>query len=336
MSNYNKPWCSFEEQLALIKSRGLEVTDDSAALSYLQRIGYYRLSAYWYPFRQRFPSKNKDEFIAGAKFQHAVQLYVYDKELCLLLLDAIERIEIAIRVDLAYTLGLKDPFAHRKPELLHGHFTKKVNAYSGLTKHQEWLEKLDRIIKRSKEDFIRHYKQKYGLPFPIWVSVELWDFGLLSNFYKGLSVFDKSSIAKKYQLPEGKVVKNWQIMESWLRSINYVRNVAAHHSRLWNRNIIDQPKLPERGKMPAFEHAIGESATTSRVYIIFCILLHFMQQIYPNSSSPARLKEFILAFPVVPRLSIADMGFPDNWQQEAIWQIDNSTAKRSSVETQIK
>jgi abortive infection bacteriophage resistance protein len=71
------------------------------------------------------------------------------------------------------------------------------------------------------------------LPLPIWVSVELWEFGMLSTFYQGMSVVDKSVIAMKYGVPD------WQVMQSWLRSLNFVRNVAAHHSRLWNKNLVD-------------------------------------------------------------------------------------------------
>ncbi len=46
-----KPWKSFVDQLTLLKNRGLECDDETAALDYLERIGYYRLSGYWYPFR---------------------------------------------------------------------------------------------------------------------------------------------------------------------------------------------------------------------------------------------------------------------------------------------
>ena len=236
MSRYNKPHLSFEHQLELLKSRGLEVTNDNTALEYLRRLGYYRLSGYWYPCRKLLSSTERqsklarpqrsDEFMPGARFQDTVALYVFDKKLRLLILDAIERVEVAFRVDIAYLLGEKDPFAYAKPDLLHGNFTKKIDLKTGKTRYQEWISKHDQLIKRSKEDFVEHYKAKYGLPLPIWVAIELWDFGLLSVFYQGMTVKDKAVIANKYNIPD------WQIMESWLRSLNYARNVGAHHSRL--------------------------------------------------------------------------------------------------------
>ncbi|GIK75850.1 MAG: abi family protein [Chloroflexota bacterium] len=323
MSTYNKPYLTFQQQLELLKSRGLGVTDDAAALSYLGRIGYYRLSAYWYSFRKsallQDPATKKitvqrlDDFYPGYTFQQALELYVFDKRLRLLVLDAIERIEVAIRVDIAYQLGQHDQFAHTNGALLHGNFSKKVNPVTGLTRHQEWLNKYNQVLARSKEDFVRHYKQKYGLPLPIWVSVEIWEFGMLSTFFQGMTVADKTAIAAKYGIPD------WQVMETWLRALNFVRNVAAHHSRLWNKNLVDQPKLPKPGDIPEFAPLLGKPDITSRLYVILCILIFFMRGICPNSSWPQRLREMLDQFPALPKQTIADMGFPADWETHAFW-----------------
>lgn len=320
MTIYNKPYLSLEQQLQLLKSRGLNVTNDDLALGCLQRLGYYRLSGYWYPCRKLIvnPKLSKpqraDEFMFGAKFQDAIELYVFDKKLRLLILDAVERIEVAIRAEIAYLLGKEDPFAYTNSSLLHGNFTKKIDSKTGKTKHQEWLFKHEQLINRSKEDFTEHYKYKYGLPLPIWIAIELWDFGLLSTFYKGMTVKDKSGIAKKYNITD------WQVMESWLRSLNYVRNVVAHHNRLWNRNLIDQPKLAKKGEMPMFNPFINNVHVISRIYIILCILAHFMQCIYPRSTWKKRIVDLIEAFPKTNFVDIQDMGFPKDWQQNLFWK----------------
>lgn len=324
MSRYNKPYLTFEQQLELLKSRGLEVTNDIIALEYLRRLGYYRLSGYWYPCRKLIPlaeqqtkslrPRRSDEFIPGARFQDTVALYVFDKKLRLLILDAIERIEVAFRVDIAYLLGEKDPFAYTNPDLLHGNFTKKIDSKTGKTRYQEWISKHDQLIKRSKEDFVEHYKAKYGLPLPIWVAIELWDFGLLSVFYQGMAVKDKAVLANKYNIPD------WQIMESWLRTLNYVRNVVAHHSRLWNRNLIDQPKLAKSGEMPAFDRFIGNTHMTSRVYVVLCILAHYMKIICPRSTWQIRVMKLIHSFPDSNYMNIQDMGFPAEWEQQVFWK----------------
>lgn len=257
-SDYPKFWKSYAEQLDLLISRGLTVTDRAKALEYLERIGYYRLSGYWYPFRQRSglcilldeqggkPVKKKrrpttiafDEFRSGASFEDAVQLYVFDKKLRLLTMDALERIEIALRVDISHTLGKIDPFAYLKPELFHHKFGQDLNNGHGVTKHHDWLGQHARLINRSREEFIRHNKQKYGLPLAIWVACEVWDFGTMSQLYDGMRERDQDAISAKYGICSGRV------FATWLRSLSYLRNVCAHHSRLWNRNIIDQPRLP--------------------------------------------------------------------------------------------
>lgn len=323
MSTYKKPHRTYEQQLALLKSRGLEITNDDVALEYLRRLGYYRLSGYWYPCRQLIPTlphqsklnrpQRKDEFMLGSRLQDAVELYVFDKKLRLLILDAIERVEVACRGDIAYLLGKKDQFAYNNPSLLHGNFTKKVDIKTGKTKYQEWLIKHDQLIQRSKEDFVEHYKTKYGLPLPIWVAIELWDFGLLSTFYKGMAVQDKIDIAAKYGVPD------FQVMESWLRCLNYVRNVVAHHSRLWNRNLIDQPKLARKGEMKAFDSFVGNTSVTSRLYVVLCILAHFMKYVCPRSSWRMRVADLISAFPKTVHVNIKDMGFPLNWEQHEFW-----------------
>jgi len=184
-TTYQKPFLCLSDQLQLLKARGLRVTDDTTAMDYLGRIGYYRLSAYWYPFRvtslrQDPISKNlivvrSDQFIEGAHFQDALDLYVFDKRLRLLLLDAIERIEIAIRVDIAHLLGEQDAFAHTNPTLLHGNFTKKIKPKTGKTGYSDWIKNYNDLVDRSKEDFVKHYRSKYSGPLPIWIAVELWD-----------------------------------------------------------------------------------------------------------------------------------------------------------------
>jgi len=327
VSTYNKPHLSFQQQLDLLKARGLEVTDDAAALGYLTRIGYYRLSAYWYPLRLKLITQNpvtqkikvtrEDQFSPGIKFEHALSMYVFDKRLRLLLLDAIERVEVAMRVDVSYMLAGRDTFAHTNVTMLHGNFTKKPKP-NGQTAHQEWITKYNKVLARSKEDFFKHYKNKYGLPLPIWVSVELWDFGMLSTFYQGMQAADKTVIATRYG------VHDFRVMESWLRTLNFVRNVAAHHSRLWNKNLVDQPKIPKTGQIAAFDALANDPLLSqevcARLYSVICILIHMLKIISPNSSWRDRLREMIDQFPQVPSLSISDMGFPHQWQQHDFWK----------------
>lgn len=323
--NYSKPWQSYQQQLNLLKSRGLVVSDEAKALEHLERIGYYRLSGYWYSFRvfalavgqepsiQKLNYTATDDFHPNTHFIDAVNLYVFDKRLRLLALDGLERIEIALRVDMAYLLGKRDIFAHRHIAHFHPTFAARIDARTGKTKHQLWLEKYDTLVIRSKEDFVKHHRQKYGIgsDFAIWEAVELLDFGALSQLFAMMRVKDKEHIALKYG------VDDWRVFQSWLVSLNYLRNLSAHHSRLWNKNITDQPKLPTQGKIAFCDAFDGKADLTAKPFLLLCIVGHLLKIVCPATLWHQRIKEHMNSFPTIQssrKLSVDDMGTVDNWQ----------------------
>lgn len=330
---YDKPWLNIADQLAKLQARGMQVEDAAKAADYLERIGYYRLSGYWYDFRQRSapfsplgaetggkPRKVRverpvlDEFKPGTRFQDAVELYVFDKKLRLLVLDALERIEVALRVDLSHRLGEKDAFAYLKPELFHERFSVQLEPKTGLTRHHGWLGKHAALVGRSRETFMTHNKTKYGLPVPIWVACEVWDFGCMSTLFAGLKADDQDVIAQTYGVADGRV------FASWLRSLNYLRNVCAHHSRLWNRNVVEEPKLPVAGAIPALDGFIGNSGLRTRPFLLLCICQHLMGVINPASTWGSRLKQHLqTGFPNLSHVGITlqGMGVDEGWELRA-------------------
>ncbi|MCG5509015.1 Abi family protein [Ectothiorhodospira lacustris] len=328
--SYHKPWKSYDDQLNQLIERGMLVTDRERALDYLERIGYYRLSGYWFACRERsgplclldeHDRKTKrgrverialDSFRAGTTFQNAVDLYVFDKQLRLLVLDALERIEVALRVDVSHTLGKLDRFAYLKPELLHNEFSAKLDKDSGLTKHHNWLSKHAQLIGRSKEEFVRHNRAKYGLPLAIWVACEVWDFGTLSTLFDGMREAEQDMIASQYG------VSNGRTFATWLRSLNYLRNICAHHSRLWNRNIVDQPKLPSATELQWVAPFEADAHARARCFLLLKIASHLLRVFNPKSSWSERMKAHLLAFPNLTHLelNLAGMGAPTGWEAE--------------------
>lgn len=331
--SYPKPWRSYAGQLDLLINRGMIVTDRALALDYLERIGYYRLSGYWFAFRKRSgclclldqhdPRQKKgrveritlDSFRDGATFQNAVDLYVFDKQLRLLVMDALERIEIALRVDMSHTLGRLDRFAYLDPALFHEEFSVRLDKNSGVTRHHEWLGKHARLIGRSREEFVRHNQARYGLPLAIWVACEIWDFGTLSTLFDGMREAEQDAIACQYGVTSGRV------FATWLRSLNYLRNVCAHHSRLWNRNIVDQPKLPSSAELPWVRPFEADAHARARCFLLLKITRQLLGVINPRSSWPERMKAHLQAFPDLAHLglNLAGMGAPDGW--EIAWDV---------------
>lgn len=313
-----KTWMSMEDQLARLKQRGLSVEDDTAALGYLRRVGYYRLSGYWYPLRaiDKVASERDgrpvrlDEFVPGSCFEDVVKLYVFDKKLRLLAMDALERIEMAVRVDVAYLLGKRDPCAHENPDCLDGNFTKKPmrrGPFAGRTGHEVWLEKYQTLVHRSRRlPFVAHHLEAYDGKLPIWVAIGVWDFGLLSRFFAGMLFDDRQTIAARYGAPDGKA------FASWLRSLNFIRNVAAHHARMWNTNVLEVAPVPKNWpEMP-----------NAKPFFYFCLMQKLLRTICPNSTWGRRFHALLEEeFPALPPVaaSLWDIGLSQRWEQWDLW-----------------
>lgn len=321
MPTYDRPWKSFEEQLELLKSRGMEISDQESALHCLENLGYYRLSAYWYPFRvfevQQDPITKslthirQDSFAPNTHFNDAVDLYLFDKKLKTLLFDALEYIEVALRVDIAHLLGKRDTFAHHSIDEFHNTFAKRKNSKTGNTSFVDWQNKYGTLLNRSKEDFVKHYRQKHGQDLPIWVAIETWDFGAMSQLYAIMKVPDQQAISTKYG------VTDWKVFQSWLRSLNYLRNLVAHHSRIWNRNIIDQPKLPKQGSINWCDDFIGKNDLIARPFLLLAITTHIIKAINPEITWPTDIQHHIDNFPEQlsdKKLDASDMGIVANWK----------------------
>ena len=317
-----KPWLAFADQLELLQARGLQVDDRAAALDYLERLGYYRLSGYWYPFRSidlkvstaQSQAVRLDSFVPGSRFEDVVRLYVFDKKLRLLALDALERIEMAVRVDVAHLLGQRDPRAHENPACLHGNFSKKQitkGPDAGKTLHQVWLAKYQGLLNRArKEPFVLHHQQQYGA-LPIWAAVEVWDFGLLSKLFAGMQHADQQQIAILYGAPSG------QAFAQWLRSLNFIRNVSAHHSRLWNINVVERAAAPARW---------AAELDNARPFFYFCLMRQLLRVICPRSTWGQRVAALLEnEFPRGNNagLSLQDLGAFSGWADAVPWKNEH-------------
>jgi abortive infection bacteriophage resistance protein len=149
---------------------------------------------------------------------------------------------------------------------------------------------------------------------PIWVVTEVWDFGLLSKFFAGMRYKDQLYIAQRYRLPEAKY------LVSWLRAVNFARNVSAHHSRLWNRNFNDRPTFAPAQADPLLAHLVGNEHAQTRVYGTLCVLKTMQSVITPETDWADRLKALCSTFPESPLLSLESAGFPADWATNALWR----------------
>lgn len=290
---FTKPALTFAEQLTLLESRGMNIEDRDKAEFYLSHLNYYRLGAYWLPFEVEHATHR---FQDGTTFEKVLNYYFFDRELRLLLMDAIERIEVSVRTNWAYAL------AH-----LHGTHS---HLDENLCVSRDWwtlnLQRLKDEISRSDETFVRHFADNYREDSPpIWASCEVVSLGLLSRLYRNLKPMrTRSLISQSYRLDQS-------VLQSWLHHLSIIRNICAHHGRLWNREFTVTPNRPHRPK------EVAEAFTQSRkLYNTLVVLTHFMDIVSPKHQFRERFQELALKYSITR----FQMGFPVQWEQMSIWQ----------------
>lgn len=294
---------TFAEQVQILTAHGLQVPDPAKAEFYLSQLNYYRFAAYCLPFEQNHATH---QFKPGTSFDDVLNLYVFDRELRLLLMDAIERIEVSLRTQMAYHLSHRHGTAH--PHLNPGLF-------HNAGRYQSALGKLRSEVGKSNEDFIRHLTAKYQekLP-PIWAVVELMTLGQLSKWFSNIRARqDRKAISQVYGLDD-------KTMTSFCEHLSLVRNMSAHHARLWNREITKKMRLPTH----ATEHLLNsvwvlpeQDKRSRRLYNTLTMTLYLMNIIAPDHHWKVRVKELIAAHAI----DTGKMGFPADWLSRPLWTV---------------
>lgn len=290
MIPYTKPHLSFQEQINLLKDRNLIIPNEAYAMQKLQHISYYRLSAYFLPFQSQ-----KDRFDDGITFNDIVELYHFDKELRILTFGAIEKIEIFLRTSIAYNFSKEhDVFG----------YTCKTN-FCCNDENFKWLtEDITKETTRSKETFIKHFRDNYiEKDLPIWMVVETISFGTLSKFYTSLCPQTEKLILDGIKLPSF-------VFKNWIHVFSYIRNISAHHSRLWNRQFVIKAKIPK--------HKIEFKGLINDKYYTFAVMTHYvLSAIDDTFDFKDELKSLFEKYPKIDKKS---MGFVDDWGKLEMWQ----------------
>ncbi len=292
-----KPFKTYAQQITLLRNRGLNVADTSLAEEFLKHHNYYRLSAYRFPFEQ-----SKDQFQAGTSFEHLIQLYRFDRGLRMLVGEACKSLEISVRARWAYILGEKHgELAYEDPAI-----------FRNAQQHTRHLASLDREIQRTHEIFISHYRNQYHMSRPpIWAACEVMSFGLLSRFYANIrQASTKKAIARTYGMSAGS-------LESLLTHASYLRNICAHHSRLWNRSFTITVALPMSQPSGIISSLNRDNSAERLIYNSLVMLGHTMETVSPTTQWKYRLTKHLTT---LNRPDHSEMGFPDIWQQLDCWQ----------------
>ncbi len=298
---FNKPALTVDQQINRLLERGMAIPDRKRARHYLTHINYYRLRAYWLPFETEPANGDDHAFVADTNFETILAIYVFDRDLRLLLLDAIERIEISLRTTLAQHLATAyGPFAHDDGT----HFKDR----SSWEKSQDELRK---EYERSRETFAKHYRERYPelVSPPIWVACELMTLGHLSRWLKNLTKpDDRQQIADQYGLDE-------RVLVSFAHHLTVVRNHCAHHGRVWNRRFGLRFTLPT--KKPRHIASDFNPGEPQLIYNTLTMLAYLLDLLSPGHHWRREIHQLLAAHPEIDPTA---MGFPGHWRETSLWR----------------
>ena len=294
---FQKSYTSAHDLVSLLQTRGLTINDSTKAERYLEFIGYYRLSAYMYHLLQM--PKEQHRYKPNTSFDHVMMLYRFDKKLHLLIFNEIEKIEVAVR---SAIVNIGSDMTGSPFWMTDGsHFID-----SGKFHHT--LDLIDAELRRSREDFIVHFKQTYSDAYPpAWILAEVLPFGVITNIFSNIKVTRiKKSIAQRFGLQVAP-------FESWLTIVTLTRNSCCHHARVWNKQNTIRPMLPNR--------MVGSWITLPTdalpIYFNLCIIKYFLDIISPHNDMKAKIVALLANYPAI---DTSALGFPRGWESEPLWQ----------------
>lgn len=306
----NKPAHTIADQIALLKSRGMLFHNEANAPQHLENISYYRLKGYWWDTQKDYTLHS---FNPNIYFEDIIARYNFDRQLRLILFDAIERIEIALRTKMIYHLSISygglwylNPSIFQKTTITINHVTNTI--------HQHTIDELRKEFNRSQEIFIKDHKYRYpNQDADSWKILEVASMGTLSKLYKSL----------EHQLPEKAIIaKEMGLnlhteLSSWLEAITYVRNIIAHHSRLWSRNMVKIPVEQINNPMGLWFDTPLTPVQIKKPFLIVSSMIYLCNKVAPNHDIKIQILNLLAVNPTIP---IYKLGFFNNWNNQPIWK----------------
>jgi abortive infection bacteriophage resistance protein len=328
MRPFDKPALSVEQQLELLKQRGLYVANDDRAMRFLEVVTLFRLSPYMRPFQE---PGSEHTFKPGSSLKAVVDIYRFDGSLRRITMDAIERVEVAVRATISNHMcpkygpdwiadasvfassyahsdllrPLRDQLSREKHKLAREIARIKMSNQTGGVQQQ-------RIENRIRDNYFRFYGSTYDHPElpPAWAVLEELSLGTVSTLFNAIGKSaDKKAIASRFKLP-------FDVLASWLHTLTFIRNCCAHHSRLWNRELSIRPSLPREWVIPNTPD--GWPQSKQRLYIILTMLAYLTDLISPDSQWKLRMAKLMdQQEPDYRRF----MGFPNDWKRQQQWRL---------------
>ena len=234
-----KPALTITQQIALLRSRGLTITraDDQRLARLLADRSFSRLAEYWRHFETDTVTH---QFTPGTTVTAIADAYGFDERLRRIVADGLGVFEIALRSRLGYQISTRlNPYSYLNPAIYIPRTT--IRGWSTVFLRDELIVDLRRDLDRSKEEFIVAYRRS-GQTAPLWTAMEALPMGSVSKLYRLLAdPAIRRDVAASFGYP------NPAFAESVFHSLTVLRNVCAHHGRLWHRTSIQiSPRVLNR------------------------------------------------------------------------------------------
>lgn len=306
--NFAKRFHDENDLVQRLIGRGLVCPDENELRRILRTVGYYRLTGYLYPFRK----PNADDYVDGTTLKQIWRLYSFDRRLRLSVMDALARIEVALRAKImqhhsTYCNG--DPFGYCDPAAMPGLNNARFIGF---------LESVDKAIMQAaaaNDPAVVHHNALYGQSkVPVWVLMENLSFGDVGTYYQFLPPIVQQQVANEFGI--------WpSAFRGWVNLLRRVRNICAHQGRLWNRKI-NSPISYAFGNTAALSDlyscvSIQSTLNYTTLFTALSLCEWMLRRIRPESMWKQRVKDLLDEYSDIP---LADMGFPANWRQLALWQ----------------
>jgi abortive infection bacteriophage resistance protein len=306
----NKPAFAISDQIALLKSRGMLFRDEIKAHNLLKKISYYRLKGYWWDV-QRDPALHL--FQSGVYFEDIIERYDFDRRLRVILFDAVEQIEIALRTKMIHHLSMAyGGLWYLNPAL----FDDAVITQNGVTQtsHLFAIDELKKEFNRSQEIFIKDQRERYPEQnADAWKILEVASMGTLSKLYKNLI----------NKLPEKATVANEMGLNStftfvgWIESVTLMRNLIAHHARLWSRPMVKCPSMQLNNPVGAWFTYPLQPGQVYKPFAVISCMTYLCN--YLNSSDDIK-RNIINLIDTYPNVPVYKYGFFNRWRSEPLWK----------------
>ena len=237
------------------------------------------------------------QFIDGVTFDHIIDDYIFDRKLRLIVLDVIERIEVALKSILTEVLA--------PPHTPHWYM--KNGLFSDVRWHGKFIYQIKKQINHdrphNRDKIIHHYYNNYSYPDmpPSWMVFEVISFGVISRLFSNLVCDERREICRHFN-------ESYRTLKSWFHSISYVRNICAHHARLWNRTCTVTPHVNK-----TLQNVIPQN---DKIYSQLVVMKVIMDKVKPGHNLKSQLEKL---FDKHPNVIISHMGFPEGWHSNPFW-----------------